>query len=166
MYKNVLIPTDGTPLSLEAIKHGVELAKEIGAKIALLTITEPFHVVSFEVDQLEDTPDTYDRHTNERASRVLGEAERIVGAAGVPYTKIHVQDDQPYRGIVRTAEENGCDLIVMASHGRRGISALVLGSETTKVLTHSTIPVLVCRLSPQASVVAGVQPASAEMVSA
>lgn len=151
MYKHILIPTDGSALSQEAVEHGVRLAKVIGAKVALLTVTEPFHIFSFEVDQLEDTRESYRKHSTENATRILSKAEAIAASAGVSYNKIHVEADQPYLAIIRAAEEHRCDLIVMASHGRRGVSALVLGSETVKVLTHSAIPVLVCRLKMEAT---------------
>jgi nucleotide-binding universal stress UspA family protein len=151
MYKHVLIPTDGSALSGEAISYGAQLAKVLGAKVTVLTVGEPFHVFSLEVDQLEDTPDEYGRHASERAARILAEAEALALAAGVTAQTIRIEDDQPYRAIIAAAEKNRCDLIVMASHGRRGISALVLGSETTKVLTHSTIPVLVYRSKAAAS---------------
>jgi nucleotide-binding universal stress UspA family protein len=145
MYKHLLIPTDGSPLSDEAITHGVVLAAETGAKVTFLTVIEPFHTFSLGVDQLEETPDTYRKQMQEHATRILAGTARIAAAAGLPHEVIHVEDDQPYRAIIRTAEQKGCDLIAMASHGRRGVSALVLGSETVKVLTHSTIPVLVYR---------------------
>lgn len=145
MFHHVLIPTDGYPRSMEAVIHGVELAKGTGARVSILTVTEPFHVFSLGVDQLEDRPDEYRRHMKERAGRILAEAADVAAAAGVPHEEIHVEDDQPYRAIIRAAGERGCDLIVMASHGRRGLSALVLGSETVKVLTHSSVPVLVYR---------------------
>jgi nucleotide-binding universal stress UspA family protein len=153
MYKHLLIPTDGSPLSKEAVRQGVALAAETGAQVTFLTVTEPFHTLSLAADQLEDTPRTYRDHMLERAARSLAEAAQFALAAGVKRETIHVEDDQPYRAIIRTAEENDCDLIAMASHGRRGASALILGSETLKVLTHSTTPVLVYRSSncaPQA----------------
>jgi nucleotide-binding universal stress UspA family protein len=145
VYKHILIPTDGSPLSAEAIRHGVALAKESDATVSFLTVSEPFHVFSLEVDQVEDTPAEYRRHAEARARRALEEASQVAQAAGVPNETIHVVDDQPYLAIIRTAEERGCDLVAMASHGRRGLSAVVLGSETVKVLTHSDIPVLVYR---------------------
>ena len=145
MYRQVLIPTDGSPLSEEAVRHGVALAADLSAKVVFLTVTEPFHAFSLRVDQVEDTPDSYRTHMYERATRILGEAATVADAAGVAHETVHVEEDQPYRAIIRTAEEKACDLIAMASHGRRGVSALVLGSETVKVLTHSNIPVLVYR---------------------
>lgn len=145
MYRHILIPTDGSALSDEAVGYGVQLAKAVGARVSVVTVIEPFHVFSLEVDQLEDTPDEYGRHAAQRAARILMKAEAIAAAAGVTPETIRMDDDQPYRAIIAAAQKNGCDLIVMASHGRRGISALVLGSETAKVLTHSAIPVLVYR---------------------
>ena len=94
---------------------------------------------------MEDTPEAYRAHMEERATRILDQAGRVAAAAGVAFEARHVEDDQPYRAIIREAEENGCDLIAMASHGLRGMSTLVLGSETVKVLTHTSIPVLVYR---------------------
>jgi nucleotide-binding universal stress UspA family protein len=145
MYRHLLIPTDGHPLSIEAIRHGVELARESGAKVTILTVTEPFHLFSLEADQVEDTPEGYHRHMKNRAVRYLDEAAKVATSAGVSHDGVHVEEDEPYRAIIRVADERGCDLIVMASHGRRGLSALVLGSETVKVLTHCSVPVLVYR---------------------
>jgi nucleotide-binding universal stress UspA family protein len=135
MHQHILIPTDGYPLSMEAITNGVDLARVMGAKVSILTVTEPFHLFSVGVDQLEDAPDEYRQYVEQRAARSLDEAVKVASAAGVVHEAIHVEDDEPYRAIIRVAEERGCDLIVMASHGQRGISAFVLGSETVKVLT-------------------------------
>jgi nucleotide-binding universal stress UspA family protein len=145
MYKHLLIPTDGSPLSDEAVAYGLDIAKETGAKVTFLTVTEPFHVFSLSVDQLEDTPSTYREHMHARAERILAGAAKAADAAQVGHEEIHVEDEEPYWAIIKIAEQKGCDLITMASHGRKGVTALVLGSETVKVLTHSAIPVLVYR---------------------
>jgi nucleotide-binding universal stress UspA family protein len=145
MYRHILIPTDGYALSMEAITHGVELARETRARVSIVTVTEPFHAFSFGIVQPEHTPGDYRRDMEERAAHSLAEAGKVATAAGVIHEEIHAEDDAPYRAIIRVAEERGCDLIVMASHGRRGVAALVLGSETVEVLTHSSIPVLVYR---------------------
>jgi len=145
MYRHLLIPTDGSPLSDEAVNHGVELAAYFAAGVSFLTVTDPFLTFSLRPDQLEQTPDTYRKHMGQRATRILTEAAKVALGAGVDHEIIHVEHDQPYLAIIRTAEKKKCDLIAMASHGRRGVSALVLGSETVKVLTHSIIPVLVYR---------------------
>jgi nucleotide-binding universal stress UspA family protein len=145
MYKHILIATDGSSLSSRGVEHGVELAKALQAEVTLLTVSERFHVFSMEAEQLEETRASFKEHIRQEALRTLSEAYRIAEAAGITATQIHLEDDQPYEAIIRTAEGRGCDLIVMASHGRGGVSALLLGSETMKVLTHSKIPVLVVR---------------------
>ena len=145
MYKNILIPTDGSELSGEAIRHGVALAQTLGAKITALTITQPFHVFAMDPAMMTDTSDSYQLHAKLHAKNVLSTVSQAANAAGVGCNAVHVEDEQPYEAIIKTAQSEGCDLILMASHGRRGISAFVLGSETIKVLTHSKIPVLVYR---------------------
>jgi len=138
MYTHILIPTDGSALAGKAVQHGVALAKRIGAKVTMLTVLPPAMI-------------TDDREMTEiRKARMQKHAEKILGAvamqaAGVACESIQVENVDPYQAIIDTAESKGCDLIVMASHGRRGISAIVLGSETVKVLTHCKIPVLVYR---------------------
>lgn len=145
MYKNILIPTDGSDLAGKAVQHGVTLAKKLGAKITVLTVWEPFHVFTFNARSVEDTPEEYKRGMQKLAAKTLDAASSLAGAAGVPCDTIQVEHEHPYQAIIETARSKGCDLIVMASHGRRGVSAIVLGSETVKVLTHSKIPVLVHR---------------------
>jgi nucleotide-binding universal stress UspA family protein len=145
MYTNILIPTDGSELAGKAVQHGIALAKAIKAKVMVLTVSPPFHVFTFETQMVEDTPAEYKKTTQERTAKTLGAAATAAKAAGVACETIHVEHEHPYQAISETARSKGCDLIVMASHGRRGISAIVLGSETVKVLTHSKIPVLVHR---------------------
>jgi nucleotide-binding universal stress UspA family protein len=145
MYKNILIPTDGSALAAKAVQHGIALAKRIGAKATALTVLPPFHVLTTDTQMLEDTPAEYKARMQEHAKKTLGAVAQIAQAAGVACETVHVEHEHPYRAIIDTAESKGCDLIVMASHGRHGISAIILGSETVKVLTHSTIPVLVHR---------------------
>jgi nucleotide-binding universal stress UspA family protein len=123
----------------------VALAKSTGATVTALTVSPKFHTFALDPNVVADTPASYEQHCNERATRYLGFAEKMARAAGVPYKGLHVIEDHPYRAIIDTAKTEGCDLIFMASHGRKGVSGLVLGSETTKVLTHATIPTLVCR---------------------
>jgi nucleotide-binding universal stress UspA family protein len=145
MYRHILIPTDASELSGKAIQHGVALAKSVGAKVLGIAVTVPFHVFAIDPDTLTDTPASYQTRVAATAARHLGQIKNVAAPVGVTCDVISVEHEQPYQAIVDTAKKNGCDLIVMASHGRRGLSALVLGSETVKVLTHSTIPVLVCR---------------------
>jgi nucleotide-binding universal stress UspA family protein len=145
MYKRILIPTDGSDLSIRAIHHGIALAKSLGAKVSGMTVTVPFHVFAIDPDTLTDTPASYQKRVAATAAKYLAQIKETAATGGVSCDVVHVEHEQPYQAIIDTAKKDGCDLIVMASHGRRGVSALVLGSETVKVLTHSTIPVLVYR---------------------
>jgi nucleotide-binding universal stress UspA family protein len=144
MYRHILIPTDGSPLSASAVENGAMLAKAIGAKVTVLTVVEPFPALRG-VPQSFDAPAEYTRSVNADADRRLAEAQQHAKRAGVDCEAMKVEHGQPYEAIIETARARGCDLIAMASHGRRGISALVLGSETVKVLTHSKVPVLTYR---------------------
>ena len=144
MYHHILIPTDGSPLSASAVEKGVALAKALGAKVTALTVVEPFPVLR-SAPQSYDAPAEYTRHVHAEAERHLAEAEQQAQQVGVPCEVVKVEHGEPYEAIIETAGARGCDLITMASHGRRGISALLLGSETTKVLMHSKLPVLIYR---------------------
>jgi nucleotide-binding universal stress UspA family protein len=145
MYKHILIPTDGSELSNKAIHHGVALAKAINAKVTGITVRIPFHVFAVDPEMITDTPDSYRKRTSAAAAKYLTQVKDAAAAAGVTCAVVDAEHEHPYSAIIDAANKNGCDLIAMASHGRRGISAVVLGSETLKVLTHSNIPVLVYR---------------------
>jgi nucleotide-binding universal stress UspA family protein len=145
MFKHILIPTDGSELSEKLIPKIVALAKSMSTRLTGLTVSEPFHVFAAEPVMVTDTEDVYRAHCEKRATQYLNAIKKAAEAAGVAFTGLHMFSDQPYTAIISTASAHGCDLICMASHGRRGVSALVLGSETVKVLTHSKIPVLVWR---------------------
>nr|WP_314538876.1 universal stress protein [uncultured Massilia sp.] len=145
MYQRILLPTDGSEASGRAVEAGVAFAGELGAEIVALHVTPPFRIFSTDATMLEDTADQYADASRERALRLLADVAAAAQAAGVPCRLEHVESDQPWQTIIDTAQRLGCDLIVMASHGRRGIAGLLLGSETQRVLVHSTIPVLVHR---------------------
>jgi nucleotide-binding universal stress UspA family protein len=145
MYKHILIPTDGSALSEMAIRQGVVFAKAIQAKVTALMVTPPFHVFDIDPVMVSSTPAQYAMEAEARAEKYLAVARVEAGIAGVPCETLHVTQGHVYEAIIDTASKRGCDLIFMASHGRKGMSALVLGSETYKVLTHGKIPVLVCR---------------------
>jgi nucleotide-binding universal stress UspA family protein len=145
MFKNILVPTDGSDLAATAVGQAVLFAKEIGAKITAVTVTEPFHLLSVAPSQLEYTPIEYKKHAEAYAEKVLGMVSAAAKSAGVVCEALHLEHEHIYQAIIDAASARKCDLIVMASHGRRGVSAVVLGSETVKVLTHSKIPVLVYR---------------------
>ena len=145
MHRHILIPTDGSALSQAAVEYGMALARSVGAKVTVLTVSTPFHTFAVEPAMVTDTPEQYAKQVAALATKYLDAAKEVALAAGVSCETIHLEHDHPYLAIIDTAAKKSCDLIVMASHGRRGISAVVLGSETTKVLTHSSIPVLVVR---------------------
>ncbi len=145
MYSNILIATDGSELAGKAVQHGIALAKRIGAKATGLTVVPPFHILTTDTRMIEDTPAAYQARMQKNAEQTLATVARAAQAAGVACETLQVEHEHPYRAIIDIAELKGCDLIVMASHGRHGVSALVLGSETVKVLTHCKIPVLVHR---------------------
>jgi len=151
MYQHILLPTDGSDLSKAAIREGVSLAKALGAKVTVITVTEPFHAVTPDAAMIADTPEIYVQRMAALAGQYLADAKKVAAVAGVPCETTHVEHDHPYRAIIDTAESRNCDAIFMASHGRRGLSAIVLGSETLKVLTHGITPVIVYR-QPRSSV--------------
>jgi nucleotide-binding universal stress UspA family protein len=145
MYKNILIPTDGSELAGKAVEHGIQLAKETGAQVTAVTVSEPFHLLAVAPRQIEYTRGEYKKHADAVAEKALGAVSAAAERAGVACETLHIEHEHVYQAIIDAAASKGCDLIVMASHGRHGVSAIVLGSETVKVLTHSTIPVLVYR---------------------
>ncbi|MFM9849688.1 MAG: universal stress protein [Hyphomicrobiaceae bacterium] len=139
MYRHILIPTDGSVLSEKAIRNGVALAKSLGAKITALTVMEPWSTGGRPVG-LERPRQVYEEGANERARQYLEIVVKAALEAGVPVSTEQVFNHHPYEAIIDRASAKGCDLILMASHGWRGLKALVIGSETTKVLTHTKIP--------------------------
>ncbi|MEW6476160.1 MAG: universal stress protein [Actinomycetota bacterium] len=145
MYEHVLIPTDGSDRSHDAAAHGVELARRLGARVTGITVSEPFQVITFEPMVMTDIPEDYEAKAKVAGHTRLAPIEDAAKAAGVPCEVVHVFHEHPWEAIIEEATKRGCDLIVMASHGRRGMAAVVLGSETNKVLTHCTIPTLVYR---------------------
>ena len=145
MYKNILLPTDGSPLAARAIDAGIALAKTTGAQLTALVAIEPFHLFAFAPEQLGYNQASYSSHARAEATKVLDAVAAKAAAAGLRCDIVLREADHPHEAITDVADSTGCDLIVMASHGRRGVSALVLGSVTMKVLAHSKTPVLVYR---------------------
>ncbi len=145
MYRHILISTDGSELSTAAIAKGIALARSLGARVTGITVFPPFRTIAVEPLMVTDTPAQYARDCEAVGEKYLRVVQDAATAAGVPCDVVWATHDHPYRAIIDTAGAKGCDLIVMASHGRKGVAAVVLGSETTKVLTHSKVPVLVCR---------------------
>lgn len=145
MFKHILIPTDGSSISRTAVLNGIAFAKEIGAKVTGLHVVPEYHVFTYETEMLEDTREQYAKDMAAYTEKYLAEIETIAKEAGVACETLQLTSDYPYEAIIKAAQDQGCDMIAMASHGRKGMKGLLLGSETQKVLTHSQIPVLVFR---------------------
>ena len=147
MFKHILVPTDGSELSQSTVQRAVVFAKETGARLTAFYAKPGYPVIYYGEGALIDTtsPEQFAALAEEQAAKILTFAEDECRKAGVLYSGLTLTCDVPYEGIIQAATEAGCDLIFMASHGRSGFSALLLGSETHKVLTHSKIPVLVYR---------------------
>jgi nucleotide-binding universal stress UspA family protein len=144
MFKKILLPTDGSELSDKAIAGAMQMAAKLGARIVGLTVVEPYSYSSLS-EYRPESFDDYEARMNEAAAERLAKVKSAAAAAGVAIETTTVKSFSPYEAIIETASKNGCDVIFMASHGRRGLNALLLGSETQKVLTHSTVPVMVYR---------------------
>ena len=147
MYRHILIPTDGSELAGRAVHHGLALAKAVGAKVTAVTVEASFDVYAVPASKVHGMSEAFAEHAKRskaHAQKILDVVAEQARTAGVACETLQVEQDHPYEGIIETAEQRGSDLIVMASHGRSGIAAIVLGSVTTKVLTHTKIPVLVC----------------------
>ncbi len=144
LFKHILIPTDGSELSLKAVRHGIALAKAMGADVTGMTVQPPLN--DFVVEGVTITVGAAERKDlSEQFDHRLDAARAEAKEQGVHISTIQVESREPWRAIIDVAKQKNADLIVMASHGRRGVSAMVLGSETQKLLTHSTVPVLVYR---------------------
>lgn len=145
MFKHILLPTDGSRGSEKAIRRALALAKSTGAKVTGFHVIPKFHVFTYRTEMLEDTKEEYARDSRAHAEQYLAVIEKAAEQAGVSCETAYATSDHPYDAIIQAAQRRKCDLIAMASHGRRGVEGLLLGSETQKVLTHSKIPVLVYR---------------------
>ncbi|BAO28652.1 universal stress protein [Sulfuritalea hydrogenivorans] len=147
MFKHILVPTDGSQLSSDTSRRAIAFAKETGAKVTFFFAKPDYPVAFYGEGALIDptTPEKFAEMAEQQAKEILSAHEAEAKAAGVACAGTSAVSDIPYEAIIAAAEQAGADLIFMASHGRRGISGLLLGSETQKVLTHSKIPVLVYR---------------------
>ena len=147
MFKHILLPTDGSTISKKAVKRGIDLAKKSGARVTAFHVMPEFKLMVDEgITML--SPALKKRFEDEgraRAQKMLDDIARQARARGVRCSTLCVASDLPYQQIIATARRKKCDLILMASHGRRGLSSLLLGSETAKVLLHTKVPVLVVR---------------------
>ena len=148
MYRKILIATDGSELAGKAILHGVALAGSVGATVVFVTVSEPWHPREMFEEAARGNSDPVGRYEDmveTSARNILIAAKAAADDAGVACETRHMRSGEPAQGIVATVEREGCDLVVMASHGRRGLSRLITGSQTSEVLAYSTVPVLVIR---------------------
>ena len=148
MYRHILIPTDGSELARKAVVQGLSLAKLCGAKVTALTVEHPFYAYdvlpSSKMDNISGAFMEYAEYVEAHSINILREVASAAKDSGVPCDLLQIEQDQTHEAIIAVATKNGCDLIVMASHGRSGLAAVLLGSVTVKVLTHTKLPVLVC----------------------
>ncbi|MDX9995029.1 MAG: universal stress protein [Rhodocyclaceae bacterium] len=147
MFKHILVPTDGSELSGETVKRAISFARESGARVTFFYAKPEYPVAFYGEGAFIDptTPEKFAEMADQQAQEILSACEQLARDGNVASASLAVTSDIPYEAIIAGASSAGCDLIFMASHGRRGISGLLLGSETQKVLTHSKIPVLVYR---------------------
>jgi nucleotide-binding universal stress UspA family protein len=145
MFKQILLPTDGSEQSERAVLAGISFAKELGAQVVGLTVMPEFHTITLQAEMLEETEEEFIAATELRAEKYLAFLSNAASSAGVSCSLVKLRSDDPYECILRVANERQCDLIIMASHGRKGLKGVLLGSVTHKVLVHSHIPVLVYR---------------------
>lgn len=145
MFKHIVIPTDGSPLSEGAALKSIQLARQLGARITAVHVSPQFHVLTYRSEMLEDTREQYERDSAQHAERYLAFVGKAAAESGVACETVRQLGDDVSQAILELARDRGCDAIAMASHGRRGMAGLLLGSETQRVLTHAQIPVLVWR---------------------
>lgn len=145
MFKHILLPTDGSPLSGIAIQKSIALAKTLGAKVTGLYVIPEFHTFTWQSEMLTDTSGDFEKVGLAHAEKFLAVIGDQAKEAGVTVTLLHVTNEHPYEAIIKAADDTQCDLITMASHGRKGVQGFLIGSETQKVLVHSKVPVLVYR---------------------
>jgi len=145
MFKHILVATDGSELANMALTKGLELAQVVGARVTVLTVTSPFPMPSYGNIPTRPLIEAYEKAVTENTERILTQAKDAAHKLGIACERLHVTNDNTAEGIMNTAKSKGCDLIVMASHGYRGVKRLLLGSIATKVLTLSELPVLICR---------------------
>lgn len=149
MYQRIVVAIDGSELSDKAFRHALGLAGQLKAKLIAVTVSDPSLILTSGTEMMQVNTTTVinelNRAKEEGAARILGAAKEAAAAAGQPIEALHVPDSETADGILETAKRQGADLIVMGSHGRRGLGRLLLGSQAAEVLAHSNIPVLVIK---------------------
>jgi nucleotide-binding universal stress UspA family protein len=144
MYQHILIATDGSELAGKAVAHGLDLAKAVNAKVTFVTVSEPMWSAVPGEMAIAFPHEEYDKSTSATADRILSSVGNAAKEKGVSFDMKHTKEQFPADGILAAANESGCDLIVMSSHGRHGLAKLILGSQAAKVVNSSKVPVLVC----------------------
>lgn len=145
MYRHILLTVDGSDCSLKAAAHGLDLAKQLGAKATAITVTPTWKSIGLSELALGHTEEQYEERARARGDKYLQQVVELASAKGINCETMQVMHARPFEAVVEAAETRGCDLIIVGSHGRRGVERLLLGSETAKILTHSNVPVLVHR---------------------
>ncbi|SRR5581483_328210 len=148
MYKHILVATDGSPIGERAVEHGLKLAKTVNAAVTLVTVTEPWSALDMAAETRSGNmfpAQQYEAMKAEVAKHILDRAAAKAKAAGISAETLHIPDRRAGEGIIMAAEKTGCDLIVMGSHGRRGVGRLLLGSQAYEVLSHCKVPALIVR---------------------
>lgn len=149
MFKKILVPSDGSEFSQAAARRAVSFAKDTGAQLVAFNVKPEYPLSYYSATEINtvnlETPEQFDDEAEKHAQLILGQIDSLCRDAGLNCIKASTRSGTIYKAIIEAAREHGCDLIFMASHGRRGIGALLVGSETHKVITHSDIPVLVYR---------------------
>lgn len=145
MYKHILVATDGSDLAKKALAQALGLAKALGSRLTAVTVSEPWEAVVVGEASIVLPPADYEAAVTRQAEQILAVARQAASEAGVACDGVHMENRNPGEGIVQIAKDRGCDLIVMASHGRRGLTRLLLGSVANEVVTHSEVPALIVR---------------------
>ena len=144
MYKRILVPTDGSPMSDKAVEGAARFAKQLGATLVIVTVVEPYSYTNLS-EYRPESIEQYDERVMSEAEKRLLDAQKTCDMVGVKSVCVMVKSFSPAEAIIEQAKKHDCDVVFMASHGRKGFAAVLLGSETQKVLTHSHIPVMVYR---------------------
>lgn len=145
MYQNILVATDGSELASKAVAQGLALAKTLSAKLTVVTVTEPWTMIAPGEIGMTIPIDDYEAGVAEYATKILDAVKLQAKTSGTACEVLHIKDRYPADGILEAAKDKGCDLIIMASHGRRGIARMLIGSQANRVVTHSPIAVLICK---------------------
>jgi nucleotide-binding universal stress UspA family protein len=148
MFQHILLPTDGSSGSAAPARFCIQFAAQYGAQVTAVHVVEPPYLFAYEPVIPDDALQAYSRNREVRADEIFLPISQLAGEARVQFDGVEVQADDPWDGILQVAHDRGCDLVMIASHGRKGLRGLLLGSQTQKLLTHSAIPVMVLRGLP------------------